>query len=121
MTKTPVEDGAWGVNGEGNIYYDPESVGMEIVGTVDASEAFEFEILLVVRDLEDGKLYIATDAGCSCPVPFEDVRGRSDMRRIDSIADFDAEAGSYLSGFYDSYASEVRELRNKVFDLLWSE
>lgn len=55
-----------------NIYYNPEKLDLEIFGTLEADLSYEFDILLVVKDKESGKLFYATDSGCSCPTPFED-------------------------------------------------
>jgi len=55
-----------------NIYYNPEKCGLETVATLDEDLSYEFNTLLVVKDKYSGKLFFASDAGCSCPTPFED-------------------------------------------------
>lgn len=76
---------------EQNVYNHPEACGLELVGEVDDENAYyEFNTLIVVRDVADGRLYAAQDAGCSCPIPFEDVRSLADMTEIRSDADIRA-------------------------------
>lgn len=57
---------------DSNPYYNPAAIGCEIVASVDIADSWEFDIALVIRELSTGKLYFASDSGCSCPTPFED-------------------------------------------------
>ena len=60
---------------DNNPYYSPEKSGLEIIGEVDFSDgSYQFNYLVVWKDLATGKLYYAEDSGCSCPSPFEDYR-----------------------------------------------
>lgn len=55
-----------------NMYYSPERFGLTTVGEFDLSEPdYSFDLFVVWH--KDGKLYWATDHGCSCPSPFEDL------------------------------------------------
>lgn len=55
---------------EKNPYYNPDAFGLTTVGTVELDdESYEFWTLLVQE--KDGKFYVNTDSGCSCPSPFE--------------------------------------------------
>jgi len=54
-----------------NIYYSPEKFGLEVVAELSKDLSYEFDIYLVWKD-KDGRLFTATDSGCSCPTPFED-------------------------------------------------
>ena len=56
----------------GNIYYNPEEFGLEVVGEVSAGEGYNFDYTVVWKEKESGKLYWARDSGCSCPTPFGD-------------------------------------------------
>jgi hypothetical protein len=90
------------------IHMDPAAVGLELVAEVDAyEEAYEFHLVTVWRLLEDGQLLGATDTGCSCPMPYEDVRGRDDLAEINSIADLEPL-------FRDAVTSAYREPRLKA-------
>jgi hypothetical protein len=55
-----------------NVYYEPEDFGLEIVLVVEATPCYDFNMFVVWRDA-DGHFYAATDSGCSCPSPFEDL------------------------------------------------
>lgn len=58
-----------------DIYYRPENHNVEIVGEIDYyEEPYEFDLTVVWRRKDDGKLLYADDSGCSCPTPFEDHR-----------------------------------------------
>jgi len=57
---------------ETNPYYQPEATGLKIIGTVEDPEAcWTFKTLVVWTDGK--RLLWATDSGCSCPTPFDDV------------------------------------------------
>lgn len=61
----------------------------------DPDACYSFNDIMVVRDPTTGKVYAAHDSGCSCPVPFEYVRGYADMTEVRSVAG--------LKEFIDSY------------------
>lgn len=54
-----------------DVYYNPESFGLSVVGEVQWDEpCYDFDLTVVWTD---GSLfYWADDSGCSCPSPFED-------------------------------------------------
>lgn len=93
-----------------NPYSNPEKCGLEIVaGPLDfSSGSYEFDYLIVWRDLATNKFYWGQDSGCSCPSPFEDARGLSDLTELP----FDPNASS---GFhYSRYAQAEDELRGAI-------
>lgn len=65
---------------------------------------------------------MAHDSGCSCPTPFEEIRGLEDMTRIKSVKDFDKFMEDYNVGPYneeDPYSyrfdeNEVGKVRSQV-------
>jgi len=64
----------------GNIYYSPESYGLQIVGDFEWSEPdYSFDMLVVWKEGR-GKYWIGEDSGCSCPSPFEDI---NDINQLD--------------------------------------
>jgi hypothetical protein len=76
-------------NWEANLYYHPEKNGFENVVTLeDPNACYDFQTVIVVRELKSGKLYAAQDAGCSCPTPFEDHIFPTDFAEIQSVGDF---------------------------------
>jgi hypothetical protein len=67
-----------------NVYYHPEKWGLTAVYDVEwRDEAYEFEITAVWKD-KDGVFYVASDSGCSCPVPFEDYDSIESLDKYDS-------------------------------------
>lgn len=63
----------------GNIYYNPEDHGLEIVGEFDWSEPdYSFDMLVVWKE-KRGQYWIGEDSGCSCPSPFEDVFDKNSL------------------------------------------
>lgn len=55
-----------------NPYYDPQDLDLEIVGQIeDPKASWSFDSFIVWRNRTTGFLYFASDAGCSCPVPFD--------------------------------------------------
>ncbi|TFD51995.1 hypothetical protein E3T46_07860 [Cryobacterium sp. Hh11] len=62
-----------------NIYYDNE-LGLTKVGEFEIREAdYSFNIFAVWCDLLTKKFYTASDSGCSCPIPFDDITSRADL------------------------------------------
>jgi hypothetical protein len=62
-----------------DVYNEPEHFGLTLIRMLDEPGlSWEFNMFGVWRDL-DGQLYYATDMGCSCPSPFEDYNGLSDL------------------------------------------
>jgi hypothetical protein len=100
---------------EKNVYYNPGECGMELLATLDAELSYEFEIVILLRDRE-GSLFAAYDAGCSCPTPFEDVRGLGDLTPVRSEDDLasiiksrEGEYFSWDSGDKQDFMRKARE------------
>jgi hypothetical protein len=104
---------------ESNPYYSPERVGLKIVGMVEFEPDYSFDMFVVWEDKE-GLVYMASDSGCSCPSPFEDIRSIEDLERIGSYDQFSRALDSFR-GEADSYrgdvvggSTSVNSLRGKV-------
>jgi len=54
-------------------YYSPEDFGLELIGSVDTAGTYEYDMFCVWVHEETKAIYYATESGCSCPSPFEDV------------------------------------------------
>lgn len=61
-------------------YTSPEMFGLEIVHSLDNSDAYSFVLTVVWRHLESGVLLWGMDSGCSCPTPFE---GHSSLQELE--------------------------------------
>jgi len=78
-----------------NIFYNPEKFGLKIFEQIEDDHAsYSFDDFVIWERLEDGKLFYATDSGCSCASQFEDT-GISDLRPIVNIEDLDAAIEEY--------------------------
>ena len=65
-----------------NPYYNPEKWGLEKVAELDfSSGSYEFNLTSVWTKEGEESFYWADDSGCSCPSPFEDVRGVEELQR----------------------------------------
>lgn len=53
-----------------NVYSDPGKFGLRVVGEIDLEGGYSFAKFVVWAN-EAGRFLYATDAGCSCPSPFE--------------------------------------------------
>jgi hypothetical protein len=100
-----------------SLYYG-DSANVETVGSVDVGEQWEFNILLVLKDKSTGKLYYGTDAGCSCPVPFEGYESAADLQEITNANAFAQFARNWVSGhsYSDREAVEsiIRSVRRRM-------
>ena len=55
---------------EYNPHYSPEKFNLEMLVFDEPGMSYEFNTLCFWAT-EDGKVYSASDSGCSCPTPFE--------------------------------------------------
>ncbi len=72
-----------------NPYYEPKKCGLRIVASVEKEPDYDFDITVLFKNVKTGALWLCSDTGCSCPVPFEDVRSFDDMTRLQSEAGID--------------------------------
>lgn len=93
---------------EQNAYYNPESLGLEIVHDYEAyGGSYEFSMLVVWREVATGKLFAAADSGCSCPTPFEDHTFPEDFIEVFSWEDVKALLDSEYPNTDSSYYSRL--------------
>lgn len=95
-----------------NIYYSPEKFGLEEVGEVERGGGYDFDTFVVWRDISTGSLWYASDSGCSCPTPFDDI-GRDDLTAIDMTQDLIDALDEWKGDYYeknDRYDGEIGAL-----------
>lgn len=94
----------------GSIYYAPEKLGIEIVASVEHEPDWNFDITLFVR--HDDRYYVVQDSGCSCPTPFEDVKGLEDLTRVRTTGEVQAfiKPFNYPTDDALSFMAKVREV-----------
>lgn len=72
---------------DSNPYYSPEKFGLRTIGEAEfSSGAYEFDTSVLWQDATTGAFYVADDAGCSCPSPFESL-GRDGMKPVERLQD----------------------------------
>lgn len=101
------------IDWEQNPYYNPQNVGAEIVAVLEDNEPYEFDMIVVLREVETKKLYIQHDAGCSCPTPFEDYPFPDKWVELTSIEQVDElikEEG------YTSWDNRFTWSESRIFD-----
>lgn len=82
-----------------NVYYNADKIGLESIGCWDLREPdYSFDLLILVRETATGKLFAATDSGCSCPVPFEDHSFPADFTEVRSWED--------VAGLVDAHGTD---------------
>lgn len=58
-----------------NVYYEPSAFGLtQLAELEDPDACYSFDTLVFWLHKESGRVFMATDAGCSCPTPFEGYR-----------------------------------------------
>lgn len=65
-----------------DVYNQPDKFGIELLGSVDLSEPnYDFDLFVVWRrpDVNGYEYGWLSDAGCSCPSPFEDYNSVDDI------------------------------------------
>lgn len=97
---------------EHNPYYSPEKCGLEIFEKLDTAGSYEFDIICIWRKLDDNTLWWDSDAGCSCPSPFDNGDHGHDLKLITSDTLFNFEQA--VDNHYNIKTAQVNELKSKV-------
>jgi hypothetical protein len=103
----------WNADYGSNVYYSPEKCGVTVVGSVEADRSYEFDIVLVVQDKQE-RLWAAHDSGCSCPTPFDNFTGFSDLTPIRTMFDFERFMADNSPTYEPYKMADVFALRRKV-------
>lgn len=115
-----------------DLYYQPEAFGLTPIGELNDPEASYSFYDFIVWKHEDGRIFYASDSGCSCPSPFEDYTSLDKADEAKSIEEFEAAVKSYFNSVnydsnwdddiqpsrFQSLKAEAIELVNKVSKLL---
>lgn len=64
-----------------NPYYNPEKLGLEMISFDEPNMSYEYNTLCFWAT-KKGKVYTASDSGCSCPTPFEDRHARDTRAEV---------------------------------------
>lgn len=97
-----------------NIYTNPDYFGLRQVGEIEGIGGYEFDTFVAWVD-QSGRYFWAEDAGCSCPVPFED-KGLHNIAQGDAT-DLAIDIEAWVTG--DSWNKEGR--LNGLRQAKWAE
>lgn len=78
-----------------SLYFHPEAFGLQTIVSENISEPYEFD-LFVLWQHENGQYFCAWDSGCSCPLPFEDVRSTDDLHLVKDAVHLDTLIDGWL-------------------------
>jgi hypothetical protein len=96
-----------------NINDDPGAYGLTLLAALEYSDqSYCFDTRLVWADA-DGKLFTYRDSGCSCPIPFEGVKGVEDLESVD-LATLKNEVDNELDDVSASSKADGRDFLRKV-------
>lgn len=114
MAKHSYESGEWGGWDTANVYSEPENCGLKIVAAVEADMSYEFDIMVCFQCVKTGSLWLAHDSGCSCPIPFEDVKSFASFSPLREERAIERFVDQYTKSDYVEYKpAEVAEFRRK--------
>lgn len=95
-------------------YYEPETFGLEILVSHDWADPYEFDQVVVWRNLTTGELRAAYDSGCSCPTPFGNLTWEN-MRPIERVEDLRVLIDPpFYEGRFDSQDEGVAKIKAVV-------
>lgn len=99
---------------------DPELGGLTILEVIDDPQAsYTFDVIILLRH-NDGRLFWASDAGCSCPRPFEGFRTLDDLNALHagSIGAFISEVENWCTYSGPSAVTERQRMIRAAQDAL---
>lgn len=64
---------------DADVYNTPENFDLTVLGGLGDPEASYSFNYLMVWEHKDGRIFYASDSGCSCPSPFEDYTKLEDL------------------------------------------
>ncbi len=101
-----------------NPYYDNEKLGLEIISFDQPDLSYEYNTLCFWAT-KDGKVYSASDSGCSCPTPFEDAHARETyeevlqtLERVGSVKQAESIFNSWNKGYDNRPYLDQSELQS---------
>jgi len=92
---------------------NPEHFGLELLHSIDLAGSYEFDTYLLLRNKETQKLFVASDSGCSCPVPFENV-GVDDLQELTNESFLDFQKQIQADYYYKDHSANAEEFLANV-------
>lgn len=103
---------------QGNdVYNNPEAFNTQIVGSFELdNESYQFDTILVLKDMDSGKFYVLHDAGCSCPEPFDMFTTKESLGRLFSVHEAIVEVNSYCHVSANGYVPNPHEVISRILN-----
>lgn len=98
-----------------NPNYNPEALGLQMVGLGEDNLSYEFNELTFWRG-PDGRVFGAEDSGCSCPTPFDYLESETYeefAQKAERIPNLEA-AERMIKGWNTGYTGQPRTSANAV-------
>ncbi len=89
-----------------NPYYEPDKLDLELLSFDEPNLSYEYNTLCFWAT-KDGRIYSASDSGCSCPTPFENYTGQTldavlqQLERVGTISQAESIFNSWNAGYGD--------------------
>lgn len=89
-----------------NPYYSPDKLGLEMICFDEPDLCYEYNTLCYWAT-KDGRIYSASDSGCSCPTPFE----AHDKDTTEDVLETLERVGSieHAKAIFDSWNKGIKE------------
>lgn len=99
-----------------NIYYHPEKWGMSIFDQIDTAGSYEFDMFVIWEKDDDKTLWYATDSGCSCPTPFENIDSMGDLNQIttDTFYNFEQALFNHNNILTEDYKKMCKSVKDHL-------
>ena len=92
---------------DSNPYYSPEKLNLDMISFDEPDMSYEYNTAAFFKT-PDGRVFFASDSGCSCPTPFEYYEGNTMdevIQKMEQMKDFDM-AEAYLRSWGMGYRSQ---------------
>jgi hypothetical protein len=103
-----------------DVYHQPEEFGLQILASIDWSDGdYCYDYTVIWRGTDDGTLYYGSNAGCSCPSPFEKFTSRDKLTPLTDFAAFEKEMKEREEAVMGEKWRNTPHVPGAVVDLLW--
>lgn len=100
-------------------YYQPEAFGLEIYASCGDGGGYDWDVFLVWKHTETGKVYVWSGSGCSCYGPCDDITQLDQLDEVTSRADLLAQFEAWYTpgGWSSPSEADAVEFKNAVWEL----
>jgi hypothetical protein len=100
-------------------YNQPEAFGLEIFASCGGGGGYDWDVFLVWKHEETGKVYVWSGSGCSCYGPCDDITKLEELDTVDSLQELlkDFDSWYTLDGWSSPSEADVVEFKSRVAEL----